>query len=116
MKLIQESGENENINNVSEACLKVIKQCRTCAEIKPRWKKPADLHVIHATESWQRVSVDFMVGKPIGPECYSNILTLVDEYSRFLFAFPTNDRSSSTVKTCLNSLFQIFGPPNSDRG
>ena len=57
-----------------------------------------------------------MVGKPISTGGY--ILTIVDEFSCFLFAFPTRDRSSSTVIQCLTSLFQIFGPQSlhSDRG
>ena len=41
-----------------------------------------------------------MVGKPTSSEGYSNILTVIDEYSHFPFAFPTKDRSSATVIQC----------------
>ena len=44
---------------------------------------------------------------------------MVDEYSRFLFAFPTKDISSATVISCLQQLFALFGVHgaiHSDRG
>ena len=47
------------------------------------------------------------------------ILTIVDEYSRFPFAFPCRDVSSETVIKCLVHLFSLFGMPgfvHSDRG
>ena len=47
------------------------------------------------------------------------MLTIVDEYSRFPFAFPTKNMDSNTVIECLHSLFSLFGAPayvHSDRG
>lgn len=38
---------------------------------------------------------------------------MVDEYSRFPFAFPCSDMSSQTVISCLHKLFSIFGCPSS---
>ena len=60
-----------------------------------------------------------MTNKPLSPDGYCNILTVIDEYSRFPFAFSIKDRSSNTVINCLKSLFTLFGPPatiHSDRG
>lgn len=60
-----------------------------------------------------------MVNKPPSSAGYTNILTVIDEFSRYPFAFPTKDRSTITVIKCLQSLFQLFGPPksiHSDRG
>ncbi len=119
MKLCQVSRDCSSIQNLFETCTAVVQNCRICAEIKPRWSKPIPGHVVHATEPWQRLSIDFMVGKPVSSAGYSNILTIIDECSRFPFAFPTKDRSTATVIKCLTSLFQIFGPPksiHSDRG
>ena len=65
MKIIQSSDEGQNFTNLFEACPTVVKECSTCVEIKPRWSKPTSLPVIHATEPWQCLSIDFMVGKPI---------------------------------------------------
>lgn len=38
------------------------------------------------------------------------LLTIVDEFSRFLFAFQSKDISSETVN-CFSQLFSIFGMP-----
>ena len=39
MKIIQSSDEGQNFTNLFEDCLTVVKECSTCAEIKPRWSK-----------------------------------------------------------------------------
>jgi len=47
------------------------------------------------------------------------MLTIVDEYSRFPFAYPCPDMTSNTVAKCLSDLFTTFGRPSyihSDRG
>ena len=47
------------------------------------------------------------------------VLFVVDEFSRFSFAFPCKDMSSTTVISCLSTLFNIFGLllyVHSDRG
>lgn len=119
MKLLQESGESESIANLTATCSDVIKQCRICAEVKPRWTTAAKSHVIHSSKPWQRLSIDFMVGKPVSKDGCSNILTVIDEFTRFPFAFPTKDRSTATIIKCLEILFQLFGAPesiHSDRG
>ena len=38
-------------------------------------------------------------------------LTIIDEYSRFPFAFPCPHISSQTVIKCLNQLFGVCGAP-----
>jgi hypothetical protein len=47
------------------------------------------------------------------------MLTVVDEYSRFPFAFPCSNMQTSSVIKCLESIFTLCGMPNyihSDRG
>ena len=47
------------------------------------------------------------------------ILTVVDQFSRFPWAFPTPDQSSETVIDCLTELIAIGGAPqciHSDQG
>ena len=46
-------------------------------------------------------------------------LTVIDEYSRFPFAFPCPNISTETVIKCLEVIFSVFGMPefiHSDRG
>ena len=40
------------------------------------------------------------------------MLTIIDEYSRFPFAFACKDMTSKTVIKCFNELFSCFGMPN----
>ena len=73
---------------------------------------------IKATQPFERLSIDF---KGPLPSSTTNkyILTVVDEFSRFPFAFPCRDVSTATVIGSLNTLCSIFGMPaytHSDRG
>lgn len=96
----------------------VISKCSVCAEMKPSFYKPPVSHLIKATQPFERLSVDFKGPLPTSGG-YLYLLTIVDEFSRFPFAFPCSDISSSTVIKCFNQLFAIFGMPayiHSDRG
>ena len=93
-------------------------KCATCCELKPSFYRGQNSPLIKATKPWERLSVDFK--GPI-PSASSNkyILTVIDEYSRFPFAFPCSDMCSSTVKKCFTELFSTYGLPSfvhSDRG
>ena len=96
----------------------VIRSCKACAECKPQYYKPAPMHLIKATQPFERLNMDFK-----GPLPTTNqnryILTICDEYSRFPFAFPCRDVSAKSVVKHLQELFAVFGMPaymHSDRG
>lgn len=91
--------------------------CKICAEIKPRY---ANTHgrLIKATAPLERLNIDFKGPLP-SKSRNKYILTVIDEYSRFPFAFACKDMTSSTVINCLNEIFYTFGTPmyiHSDRG
>jgi transposase InsO family protein len=95
----------------------VLRRCRTCSEIKPKFVKRQGT-LIKATRPFERLNVDF---KGPLPSSSKNrfLFVVVDEYSRFPFAYPTRDVSAETALSCLYSLFSIFGLPDSihsDRG
>jgi len=72
--------------------------------------------LIKATHAWERLSIDFK-GPVKGANPY--VLIIVDEYSRFPFAFACRDQLTPTVIKHLSSLFALFGYPqyiHSDRG
>ena len=75
---------------------RVTEQCRECSVVKPRFYKPPYVPLIKATQPFERLSIDF---KGPLPSSSNNryILTVVDEYSRFPFAFPTKNINTSTV-------------------
>ncbi|XP_063380929.1 uncharacterized protein LOC134667447 [Cydia fagiglandana] len=91
--------------------------CRVCAEIKPRYASTSG-QLIKATAPLERLNIDFKGPLPSKSQ-NKYILTIIDEYSRFPFAFACKDMTSSTVINCLNEIFYIFGTPmyiHSDRG
>ena len=108
--------KTKNLPFSVEDVKKVCSNCQICAEIKPRFfRKPVET-LVKAMHPWERLSVDFKGPLP-GKNKY--VLFVVDEFSRFPFAFPCKDMSSATVISCLSTLFNIFGLPlyvHSDRG
>ena len=103
-----------SIAEVKHTCSK----CRICAELKPSFYRPKNPPLVRATQPLERISMDF---KGPLPSCSKNryILTVVDEYSRFPFAFPCSDINAGTVIRCLTEIFSLFGEPgfvHSDRG
>ena len=108
----------KNLPYTTEEIKQVTSSCRACAELKPCFYKPPSVPLIKATQPFERLSMDFK-----GPLASSSrnkyMLTIVDEYSRFPFAFPCPDMTAATVKKCLTQLFSIFGMASSvhsDRG
>ena len=96
----------------------VTRDCQICAQNKPKFQKSSNAHLIKATQPLERLSVDFK-----GPLPSNNknvyLLDIVDEYSRFPFGFPCPDTKTSTVISCFNQLFSMFGMPayiHSDQG
>lgn len=101
-----------SLADVKQVCL----NCKTCAEIKPRFYRKAPGTLISASQPWQRISLDFK-GPVKGKNSY--LLIVIDEYSRFPFVFPCSNMTTHTVITCLMKLFCMFGLPgfvHTDRG
>ena len=76
--------------------------------------------MVRATQPFERISLDFKGPLPRSKSSNNKfILTIVDEYSRFVWAFPCKDTSTGTVIKIYHELFATFGTPNtihSDRG
>ena len=103
-----------SVEDVKQIC----KECRICKEVKPKYYRPNDVHLIKATQPFERISIDFKGPLPSStPEQY--MLTIVDEYSGFPFAYPVKDMTTQTIINCSADLFSMFGMPSyvhSDRG
>ena len=88
-----------------------------CAELKPNFFKPVKSHLIKATHPLERLNLDFK--GPLPSKSGNTYILTIDEYSRYPFTFDSSNIDTSTVITCLDQLFAIFGMPNyihSDRG
>ncbi|CAG2223253.1 unnamed protein product [Mytilus edulis] len=79
---------------------RIIKQCEICAKVKHQYAKPNASPLVKATQPFERLNIDFKGPLPsVSTKKY--ILTVVDEYSRFPFAFPCSDMTRATVIQCL---------------
>ena len=77
----------------------IVRSCQVCSEIKPRFIRRAPQTLIKASQLFERLSVDFK--GPLPSSSHNRyLLTVVDEYSRFPFAFPCADVAAATVNTC----------------
>ena len=97
---------------------KVVNECTICAKIKPKFCKPPETRLIKATQLMERLSIN---SKGPLPSSSKNkyLITVIDEYSGFPFAFPCNNMELQTVISCLMQIFYLFGAcgyVHSDRG
>ena len=90
---------------------KITSSCSICAECKPGFHSPPQVPLIKATQPFERLSVDFKGPLPTSTG-KRYLLMVVDEFSRFPFAFPCANMTSGTVIDCLCQLFAIFGMPS----
>ena len=74
---------------------KVCKSCGSCSELKPKFYRPTPGQLVKATQPFERIAVDFKGPLPRSKSSNNRfILTIVDEYSRFVWAFPCKDKST----------------------
>ena len=86
----------------------ISSQCQVCSKIKPRFCRPVNPPLVKATQALERLSVDFK--GPLPSTSKNNyILTVVDEFSRFPWAFPCSNMTSETVINCLNEIYTLCG-------
>ena len=85
---------------------RVCSTCRICAELKPSFYKPAVNQLIKATKPFERISLDFK-GPLQSASSNKYLLVIIDEYSRFPFAFPCPDNSSTVINCLINFLVYV---------
>ena len=103
-----------SIEDVKRVCT----ACAVCARWKPRFYTPEAGRLVKATQPMERLSIDF---KGPLPSTSKNryLLTVIDEYSRFPFAFACTSTNTDSVIQSLTQIFIVFGMPSyihSDRG
>ena len=98
---------NRNLPFSVEDIRKITSLCSICNECKPRFRKPEPAHIIKATQPFERLNIYF---KGPLPSVTNNkyMLTVIDKFSRFLFAIPCLDIETKTVITKLCDLFSFL--------
>ena len=96
-----------------------IEKCQVCLELKPLFHSPPVNHLVTSSTPWERISINFVDPKKPSKGGNCCFLTVVDEFSRFPFAFAMKGATTANTINVLNQLFMLFGPPESvhpDRG
>ena len=75
-----------SLNDIRE----MTSQCEECQQIKPHFVRSNDARLIKATQVFERLNLDFK-GSLTSASSNKYFLAVVDEYSRFPFAFPCSD-------------------------
>ncbi|XP_042222771.1 uncharacterized protein LOC121867081 [Homarus americanus] len=107
----------KNLPFSTEDVKKVCPTC-VCAKIKPTFHRPTENTLIKATQPMDKLSIDFKGPLPSLTR-NSYLFPAVEEYSRFPFAIPCADMTSSTVIRCLDTILSLCGMASfvhSDRG
>ena len=81
----------------------MTRSCKRCAECKPRFFKPSKIHLIKATQPFERISIDFK--GPLPSSSPNKYFLTVAEYSRFPFVIPCRVVSIPSVIKSLCSIF-----------
>ena len=101
-----------------EEIKRVCAASAVCARWKPCFYTPEAGCLVKATQPMERLSIDFKGPLPsISKNRY--LLTVIDEYSRFPFAFTCTSTNTDSVIQSLNQIFIVFGMPSyihSDKG
>ena len=102
------------VRNLPYSIEEVKRVCAACA-VCDIWKlcfyTPEAGCLVKATQSMERLSIDFKGPLPsTSKNCY--LLTVVDEYLRFPFAFACTSTNTDSVIQSLNQIFIVFGMPS----
>lgn len=83
--------------------------CSVRVELKPRFNKPQDMHLIKVTTPFERLDLDFK--GPLPSQVKNKyILTITDAYSRFPFVYACLTENA-VIETFL-VVFSLFGTPS----
>ena len=107
-----------NLPFTQEQVKTVTNSCKSCLFHKPKFLSSQGT-LINATAPLQKLNIDFKGPLPPSKKGNCFLLTIIDEYSRFPFAYPCRDTKSSTINQCFNNLFSMFGMAemvHNDRG
>ena len=106
------------IRNLPYSIEEVKRVCAVCARWKPCFYTPKAGRLVKATEPMEQLGIDFK-GPLSSTSKNRYLLTVIDEYSHFPFAFACTSTNTDSVIQSLNQIFIVFGMPSyihSDRG
>ncbi|MGH0124195.1 UNVERIFIED_CONTAM: hypothetical protein FKN15_054118 [Acipenser sinensis] len=98
-----------------------VRNCQVCQSVKPENTRPVGkLQSITVTRPWEMVGVDLMGPLPNSSNNNTQLLVVVDYYTRWVELFPLRQAKAVTIANCLRKdIFTRWGTPAyllSDRG
>ena len=87
----------------------ITDMCRSCSYLKPKFIRKDQGILIKALFPFQRLNIDFKGPPPVSSKGNRYLLTIIDEHSRYPFAYPCRDMTAPTVISCFNDIFSMFG-------
>jgi Integrase core domain. len=81
-------------------CTKLSNRCYTHSGRRPFPLKPLDL-----------ISIDFIVELPVTEHENRHIMTIVDQFTKFLCVYPCQDRTAKTAARCIYDFSLRYGIP-----
>lgn len=96
-----------------------IAKCKTCVQGPHSVPKTPLGVTVTASSPWEIVHCDFVGPLPRSTSGFEYIFTLMDDLTRFVFAWPLRTATVYTTMTILDRLFSMYGPPktlHSDNG
>nr|GEY02919.1 putative reverse transcriptase domain-containing protein [Tanacetum cinerariifolium] len=92
-----------------------VSKCLTCAKVKAEHQRPSSLlqqPKIHVS-TWERITIDFIIGLPITPSGYDSIWVIVDRLTKSAHFLPvkTTDNMEKLTQLYLKEVVCRHGVP-----
>ena len=87
---------NFDVPNLKQKFQDYISKRSVCLELKPRFFKPPYIPLVRPKQPWKRLSLDLVGPKKRTPTGNNYFSTVVEERSRFAFAFAVNEAKTTS--------------------
>ena len=82
---------SRNLPFTQDQVKRVTESCKSCLYLKPTFRSGQKGTLIDAIYPFQRLNIDFKGPLPVSQNGIRYLPTIIDEFSRFPFAYPCKD-------------------------
>lgn len=103
----------QHIGITQEEVQKYVRNCPTCIR-NTSIKEKTDLTPVVANGPLEHIQIDLVDFLSFAEhnDGYSYVLTMIDVFSRYVWAIPLKNKEGGTIHNELVNVFTSFGPPN----
>ena len=89
-----------------------VQNCKVCIMVNAENRKKGRLGLCEfPTKPMELISIDFIVDLPITNQRNIHILTIVDNFTKYIKVYAVNDRKAGTAARCAYDFMLTFGIP-----